>query len=47
MTPLQQFVQYLMIANFMINLFSFINIKPDLSHVFDQLPVSEEACNQK
>ncbi len=44
MTSLQRLVQYIIILNFILNLFSFINIKPDLSHVFDELPLSEEAC---
>ncbi len=32
MTPLQTFVHYLIILGFVMDLFSFVNVKPDLSH---------------
>ncbi len=35
MTPLQKFVHYLIIADFCIAVFSFVNVKPDLSHIVD------------
>ncbi|MGK7880866.1 MAG: hypothetical protein AB4060_12300 [Crocosphaera sp.] len=44
MTPLQTFVHYLMIASFLLDLFSFINLKPDLSHFVNQLTLNEKVC---
>jgi|688.fasta_scaffold04940_18 hypothetical protein len=39
MTPLQRFVQYIIIANALLNLCSFINLKPDLAPFLNQSPV--------
>lgn len=39
MTRLQKFVQYVIIANAVLNLFAFINLKPDLARSFNQSPV--------
>ncbi|MDJ0728735.1 MAG: hypothetical protein QNJ33_01965 [Crocosphaera sp.] len=44
MTPLQKLVHYLMIASFLLDLFSFINIKPNLSRVIEQLALNERKC---
>ncbi|AFY61127.1 hypothetical protein [Synechococcus sp. PCC 6312] len=38
MTPLQRFVQYVIIANAVLNLFSFVNLKPDLAATLNQIP---------
>ena len=39
MTRLQKFVQYVIIANAVLNLFAFINVKPDLARSFKQSPL--------
>lgn len=39
MTPLQRFVQYVIIANAILNLFSFLNLKPDLAHWLNRSPL--------
>jgi hypothetical protein len=36
MTPLQRFVQYVIIANAVLNFFSYVNLKPDLARSFKQ-----------
>ena len=36
MTPLQRFVQYVIIANAFLNLLTFINLKPDLARSFKE-----------
>ena len=40
MTPLQRFVQYVIIANAIVNLLTFVNLKPDLSNTFNQFVLS-------
>ena len=39
MTPLQRFVQYVIIANALLNLFTFINLKPVLARSFKESPL--------
>ncbi|MFN5515331.1 MAG: hypothetical protein ACK5CA_11440 [Cyanobacteriota bacterium] len=39
MTPLQRFVQYVIIANAILNMFSFVNVKPDLARFLNPSPV--------
>ncbi|MDJ0581903.1 hypothetical protein [Crocosphaera sp.] len=51
MTPLQKFVHYLVIADFFLALFSFVNVKPDLSYFIDDHSIlnerKEEICDRK
>ncbi|HAC64943.1 MAG TPA: hypothetical protein DCF68_15780 [Cyanothece sp. UBA12306] len=44
MTPLQTFVHYLIILSFLIDLFSFVNVKPDLSRRVEQFMPTQEKC---
>ena len=50
MTPLQKFVHYLVIADFCIAVFSFVNLKPDLSRFLDDHSIlnerKEEICDR-
>jgi hypothetical protein len=39
MTRLQRFVQYVIIANALLNLFTYVNLKPDLARSFNQSPL--------
>jgi len=49
MTHLQRFVQYVIIANALLNLFSYVNLKPDLVRSFKQssVVVPAQVCAAK